>query len=198
MNNASPQATRSNLRTLFTIRPPEQASAGSQSALTRLKAAVGGIPNLAAIMATSPALIDAFVTLRTVFHQHSTLSLAEREIVMLTNAVENGCAYCTAIHTAFALKEGVSTATVAAIRAKGIPPNAREAALVEFDRKLLHARGCVDANEVELFIAAGFAADQVLELIAAAAISTLANYSGRLTQAPLDPFLQPHAVIQAA
>jgi uncharacterized peroxidase-related enzyme len=185
--------TASITTSVFPINSPDAAPAKAQPALARLKESVGAIPNLAAAMATSPALIDAFVTLRAVFHGHSTLSRAERELVFLTNAVENGCGYCTAIHTAFALKEGTSAESVTAIRAKGVPANPREAALVEFDRTLLRNRGRVDPAIVQRFIAAGFTAAQVLELIAAAALSTIANYSGRLTEVPLDEFLLPHA-----
>jgi uncharacterized peroxidase-related enzyme len=182
---------------LFPVNSSDAAPAGSQPALDRLKKAVGAVPNLAAIMATSPTLIEAFVGLRTAFHTHSTLSPAERELVFLTNAVENGCSYCTAIHTLFALKEGASPDSVGAIRERRTPKAARDATLVEFDRQVLRQRGRVDDATVEGFIAAGFTAAQVLELIAAAALSTLANYSGRLTGAPLDEFLKPHAVIRS-
>jgi uncharacterized peroxidase-related enzyme len=190
--------TPSTTTSVFPINSPDTAPADARPALARLKESVGSIPNLAAAMATSPALIDAFVTLRAMFHGHSTLSRAERELVFLTNAVENGCGYCTAIHSAFALKEGASPTSVAAIRANDLPVNPREAALVEFDRALLRNRGRVDTAGVQRFVAAGFTAAQALELIAAAALSTIANYSGRLTQAPLDEFLRPHAPSGAA
>lgn len=165
----------------------------SNPALAKLEKAVGAIPTLAATMATSPTLIEAFVNLRESFYATSTFSPADRELILLTNAVENGCGYCTAIHTAFGLKEGVAQETITAVRAKGALANARESALVEFDRALLRHRGQVSDEDTTRFLAAGFTEAQALELIAAAAISTLANYSGRLTRVPLDEFLQPHA-----
>jgi uncharacterized peroxidase-related enzyme len=181
----------------FSLTPPDAAPEKSQPALARLQASVGAVPNLAAAMAASPTLIDGFVTLRTLFHEHSTLQKADRELLFLTNAVENGCGYCTAIHTAFGLQVGLSPATVEAVRAQHLPDDAREAALVRFDRLLLRGRGRVEPEDIRAFIAAGFTPEQALELIAAAALSTLANFSGRLTGVALDEFLQPHAVTHA-
>jgi len=40
-------------------------------------------------------------------YQAGTFTPAEREIISLTNAVEHGATYCHAIHSTFALKQGV-------------------------------------------------------------------------------------------
>src|SRR5688572_27588494 len=74
----------------------DSAPAASQPVLQRLREEVGAIPNLAGAMAESPVLIDAFVTLRSLFHAKSSFSPVERELLFLVNAVENGCEYCTA------------------------------------------------------------------------------------------------------
>ena len=176
----------------FPVPSPAVAPASSQAALARLKAEVGGVPNLAAVMSTSPALIEAFVTLRALFQAHSTFTKPEREIIFLTNAIENGCGYCAAIHTAFARQAGLAAETIDAVREGKLPADARLAALVGFDRQLLRQRGRVDSAEVEAFMLAGFAREQALELLAATAISTLANYTGRLSRPPLDEFLALH------
>ena len=174
---------------------PATLSPASAESLARLKSQVGAIPNLARRMADAPVLIDAFVTLRERFHEHATLPRPDRELVFLSNAVENGCRYCTAIHTAFALKEGVSSEAVEAVRAGRLPEDRRLAALVGFARILLRQRGRVTAEELDHFCSGGYTAGQALELIAAAAMSTLANFAGRFTQAPLDDFLEAHRVI---
>ncbi len=173
---------------------PALAPAASQPALTRLRQAVGGVPNLAAAMAGSPALIEAFETLRTLFHQHSSLTRPERELVLLVNATENDCRYCTAIHSLFGTKEGLPAEAIEAVRAKRPPADPRLAALAAFARRLISQRGMVSPSDLESFLAGGFKPEQALELVAAAAVSTLANYSGRLTQPALDEFLQPFAL----
>jgi AhpD family alkylhydroperoxidase len=176
----------------FEIHSLDSAPANSIPALERLQKSVGGIPHLAGAMAESPSLIDGFVTLRGIF-QAGTFTPAEREIIMLGNAVENGCNYCRAIHSAFALKSDVPASTVAALRASGSPDDPKLKALSDFARLLLRNRGRVDASELERFLAAGYNKAQALELILGLAVSVLANYSGRMIHPPLDPFLQPQA-----
>src|SRR5262245_23715027 len=88
----------------FPVHTEASAPLASKPALERLRAAVGMVPHLAAAMAESTVLIEAFVGLRETFRR-GTFSPVEREALSLANAVENGCRYCTAIHATFALKE---------------------------------------------------------------------------------------------
>lgn len=177
----------------FPLHTLETAPAASQPALTRLRDSVGAIPNLAASMAESPVLIEAFVTLRGLFHAMSSFSPVERELLFLTNAIENRCEYCTAIHATFAVKAGAPQETVDTVREKRPLADARQNALVEFARRVVRERGHVGADDLQRFLAAGFERHQALELLAALAISTMANYGRHLTRAPLDAFLLPQA-----
>src|ERR1044072_4000965 len=86
--------------TLFPQHTFDSAPAASKPTLLNLKAAVGMIPNLAAAMAESPTLIEAFAGVRAIY-QSGSFSPLEREVLSLTNAVENDCRYCRAIHSTF-------------------------------------------------------------------------------------------------
>lgn len=143
-------------------------------------------------MSSSPALLEACVTLRTLFHAYSTFTKPERELIFLTNALGNGCGYCTAVHTAFGHKEGVAPEAMRSVREGGLPADPRLAALVAFDRLLIRHRGHVHEAATTAFLGAGFSPARALELIAAAALSTLANFTGRLTHPELDAFIEPH------
>ncbi len=169
----------------FAIHSRDTAPAASKSVLDRLKTSVGMVPNLAAAMAESPTLIDAFVTLREIFGRGS-FAPVERELLLLTNAVENGCRYCAAIHSTFGMQAGLSREDVARVRAGGVPQEARLAALCCFDRKVLRERGRVAGADLAIFEQAGFTRAQALEVLAAAAMSSMANYAGRMTQTPPD------------
>jgi uncharacterized peroxidase-related enzyme len=169
----------------------ESAPAASQPVLQRLREAVGAIPNLAGAMAESPVLIDAFVTLRGLFHAKSSFAPVERELLFLVNAVENGCEYCTAIHATFAVKSGAPQETVDAVRSRRPLADARQQTLVEFARRVVRERGRVGPDDLQRFVDAGFEKHQALEVLAALAISTMANYGRHLTHAPLDEFLLP-------
>jgi uncharacterized peroxidase-related enzyme len=176
----------------------ESAPAASQPALQRLREEVGAIPNLAGAMAESPVLIEAFVTLRGLFHAKSSFSPLECELMFLVNAVENGCEYCTAIHATFAIKSGASQETVDAVRGRRPLADARQQALVEFARRVVRERGRVAPEDLQRFVGTGFEKHQALEVLAALAISTMANYGRHLTHAPLDEFLLPQATHRAA
>jgi AhpD family alkylhydroperoxidase len=177
--------------TAFPILTPDTAPDASRPALEKLRASVGMIPNLAGAMALSPPLIHAFVTLRAQLESSGTFGPVERELVSLTNATENGCHYCTAIHATFGIRAGLPADTIERARSGGTPIDPKLAALTAFTRRLLHTRGNVGDAALGEFLAAGFTRDQALELVARLALSVIANYSGHLTQVEPDDAIRP-------
>jgi alkylhydroperoxidase family enzyme len=162
----------------------------SKPALAQLQQAFGVVPNLAAAIANSPKLINSLVG---VFQQVHSSSLTEQEIqiVLLTDAVTNSSTYAVAFHTALALQQGVSSEETDAIRERRAPSNRRFAALSSLAKALIEKRGRVSDEEVESFTAAGFTKEQVFEVIATVAASTITNYAGSIANPPLeDPFRQ--------
>jgi alkylhydroperoxidase family enzyme len=162
----------------------------SKAALEQLQQAFGVVPNIAAAIANSPKLINSLVG---VFQQVHSSSLTEQEIqiVLLTDAVTNSSTYAVAFHTALALQQGVSSEETDAIRERRAPSNRRFAALSSLAKALIEKRGRVSDEEVESFTAAGFTKEQVFEVIATVAASTITNYAGSIANPPLeDPFRQ--------
>jgi uncharacterized peroxidase-related enzyme len=186
MQQSTEQKYERHQMTQFTIHTLETAPAASKPALEKLKAAVGMIPNLAGAMSESPQLIEAFATLGGLLRAGSSFSPVEREIISLVNAVENGCRYCMAIHSTFALHSGVKLTTVDAIRAGQSPGEVRLNALTEYARTMLRERGQINDAALQSFFKAGFTRAQSLEIIAALALSIMANYAGHLTHVPPD------------
>lgn len=170
----------------YRIHTIETAPDKSRPALQGLQQAMGIIPNLAATMAESPTLLNGFVGAFGNF-QGGSFDGAQRQVLLLTNAVTNGSAWAVAFHSTLALKEGVSGADVAAIRSGRLPDDEGHAALSAFTRVLIEARGRAGAAEIAAFRAAGFGADQVLEVIAGIAVSAMANYAGNITDPALEP-----------
>ena len=174
--------------TSFPVHTIDSAPEASRAALQGLAKAFGMIPNLAATMAGAPPLVNSFVGAFGHFHGGS-FSGAERQAVLLTNAVTNRCAWAVAFHSTAALGEGVSADDVAALRERRAPRDPRLAALTPLARALIERRGHLAERDVATFVEAGFRAEQVLEVIAGVAISTMANYAGNVAQPPLDgPF----------
>ena len=171
---------------------PESAPALAAEGLRQLHAAVGLIPNLAATMAESPALLNGFLALRGLYAQ-TGFTPGEAQVLSLTSAVENDCAWCVAFHTAMALKEGVERGAVDALRRGEAPADARLAALSGFARSMVRNRGAVDAPAQQAFHAAGYSPRQALDVVMGRAFSLMANYAAPLTRPAGDDFLKPHA-----
>jgi AhpD family alkylhydroperoxidase len=176
----------------YQIHTVDSAPEGSKQALAGLQQAFGLVPNLAATMASSGPLINSFVA---VFGQFAagTFTGGERQVLLLTNAVTNTCAWAVAFHSTAALGEGVDPAAVEAVRHGELPAEPRLAALSALTRTLIEKRGHLDETDVKAFTTAGFAAEQLLEVIAGLAISTMANYTGNVAPPPLDAPFQAQA-----
>jgi uncharacterized peroxidase-related enzyme len=164
----------------------------SRPVLEQVQQAFGFIPNLAAAIANSPKLLTAFAS---VFQQVHSSSLTEEEIqiVLLTDAVANSSAYAVALHTALALKQGVSPEETDAIRAQHVPRDRRFGALSTLAKALIEKRGHLGEQELDAFLAAGFTKEQILEVIAVVAASTITNYAGTIAKAPLEDQFQQFA-----
>jgi alkylhydroperoxidase family enzyme len=162
----------------------------SKAALEQLQKAFGVLPNLPAVIANSPKLINSLIGLFQQVHS-AGLTEAENQIVLLTDAVANSSMYAVAFHTALALQQGISSEETAAIRERRVPTNKRFAALSTLARTLIEKRGHLNDQELDSFIAVGFTKEQILEVIAIVAASTITNYAGTIANPPLeDPFRQ--------
>lgn len=176
----------------FPIYTIDSAPQAAKPALRDLRAAFGMIPNIAGVMATSPVLINSLVGL---FGRVRGGSFTEAQIqaLLLTNAVTNACTWAVAFHTALALKEGLDPADVDVIRAGRSPEDTKLGALSTLARTLIEQRGRIDDQDRERFLAAGFGKDQLLEVIAAVAASTITNYTGNVTNPALEARFQAYA-----
>jgi alkylhydroperoxidase family enzyme len=170
----------------------DSAPEASKPALRALQKTFGFLPNIAAAMAESPTLLNAFLP---VFqHVHSgTLTEAQVQVVLLTDAVTNTSPYPVALHSMLALKAGVSPADVQAIREGRAPQDRKLATLSALAKEMIETRGHVEEQRLAAFREAGFGEGQVLEAITAVAASTITNYVATITKLTLDPPLREHS-----
>jgi alkylhydroperoxidase family enzyme len=176
----------------FPVHSIESAPQDSRAALETLRAAFGFIPNIAGAMASSSVLVRSLPGL---FKNVHTGSFSEPQIqaILLTNAVTNACTYAVALHTFLALKEQVEPMDVEAIRRGRLPQDLQLAALSRLAKTLIEKRGRVAEQDEKQFLGAGFRRDHLLEVITVVAASTITNYTGNVTNPPLEPQFQPHA-----
>ena len=176
----------------YQIHSVDTAPEDARPLLRGLKEGLGMIPNLAAAMAESPQLLKGFLTVREIY-QGGTFTPAEIQVLSLTAAFENDCAWCMAFHTLMARKEGVSQESIDELREGRSPIEPRLGALSDFAREMVRRRGAVGSAELERFQGAGYTRAQALEVVLGMGFSLLANYAGHLADAPLDEPLRPHA-----
>jgi uncharacterized peroxidase-related enzyme len=177
----------------YPIHTIETAPEGAKHTLGGLRQALGFVPNMAAVMANSLPLVNAFFAAFGHFRGTSTFTPGERQVLLLSNAVANNCAWAVAFHSMEALHDGVGQAEVDAIRRRELPADPRLAALSTLTRALIDKRGHVDETDLKEFTAAGFDDNQVLDVITGVAISTMTNYAGNVAQPPLEAQIQAHA-----
>jgi len=176
----------------FPVYTLDSAPDASKSALRDAQARFGMIPNLAATMATSPVLIQSFIGIFDKVHG-GNFTEPQIQTVLLTDAVTNASAWAVALHTALGLQAGLDPADVEAMRAGRSPSDKKLGALSTLARTLIEKRGRLDDQEIESFLAAGFGKDLLLEVITIVAASTITNYTGNVTNPPLEAMLQQHA-----
>jgi AhpD family alkylhydroperoxidase len=165
----------------------------SKPALEWLQKAFGVLPNLPAVIANSPKLVNSLVGTFQQVHSPGLLTEAENQIVLLTDAVTNSCNYAVAFHTALALQQGISSEETDAIRDRRLPADKRYAALSALAKTLIEKRGHLSEQEFDSFLAAGFTQEHVFEVIAMVSASTITNYVGTIAGPTLDEPFQPYA-----
>lgn len=171
---------------LFTKHTETTAPQGAAEVLARVKDRYGFIPNLAAMVAESPLTLDAVLNLSGAFDKTSFTDV-ERQVILITISVVNGCDYCKTVHTALGRKAGLDDLTVRSLLALAPLPDAKLNALRDFTRALVEERGRLQEEQVCGFLNAGYTNSQVFEVIMGVALKTLTNYSNHLTGARPNP-----------
>ena len=171
--------------TTFPVHTAESAPDGSAEALKGIESRVGFVPNLAATMAGSPVLVTAFGDMQPTLGR-STLTGLEREVVALTLSHANTADYPLAAHGRFAVMQGGSPELVDALCAGGTLTDARLDALATFTRVMIQTRGHVPTPALDAFLAAGYTAENVLEVVAQLGYTTMANLVANIAGPPID------------
>lgn len=157
----------------------------SKKLLEGARKAFGFVPNLLAVMAESPAMLEGYMTLSGIFDK-SDLSSTERQIILMVNNRLNNCGYCMAAHSTISTMQGVPDDVIAALR-DGTPlANAKFEALRVFAVKINESRGWPEAKDVQALIDAGYSKRTVLEVVLGTALKVLSNYTNHIAQTPVD------------
>lgn len=167
---------------------PEQ----SRQALKQAKITLGRIPNLMAIMAESPALVNAYGTILQIFEQ-TAFSDTEKQLVLLTVSHENSCNYSMAAHSTLAQKKQVPAEIIEALREGQPLVDKKLEALRQFVLTVVKNRGHANEAEINAFLDAGYSRAQIFDALVGVGMKTLSNYTNHITEIPLDTAFQAQA-----
>lgn len=118
------------------IQERDQASPGQLPVFEHIVASRGRVPAPFAAMLHRPEIARAAADLGAVIRFSSTLSDHDRELAILTTAVELDCAFERDAHTSLARGAGVSAGTVDAVLEKAPIDPRSDAVPVDFAREL--------------------------------------------------------------
>ena len=172
----------------FALHTHETAPAESQPLLEKSVKNFGMIPNLHAVMAEAPALLEAYQASHEIF-QKTSFDADELTVVWQTVNVEHECHYCVPAHTAIANSMKVDSAVTEALRNRTPLPNARLQVLHLTTLALVRNRGKLSEAELADFFGEGYERRQLLEIVLGISQKVMSNYVNHLAETPIDaPF----------
>jgi len=166
---------------LFTEHSIESAPEKSKAMLEAAEKDMGFVPNLYKFMAESPASLEAYFKVTEILEK-SSLSAKQQQIVLLAISRENSCEFCVAAHSMIGtMMAKVDKSVIDAIRDGQSTGDDKTDALITFSVKLIQQRGWVSDSDKKSFFDAGFTEENALDVVLAASLKTLSNYTNHIT-----------------
>jgi len=150
--------------------------------------AFGMVPNLHAVMAEAPALLEGYQQIHRLFQQTS-FNAEELTVVWQTINIEHSCHYCVPAHTAIANMMKVDSAIINSLLDGSPLANPKLEMLRATTLAMVRNRGVLSDEEIENFFSVGYGKQQLLEIVLGISQKVLSNYTNHLANTPIDePF----------
>ena len=169
--------------TLHTI---DTAPEGSKPLLEKSIKGFGMIPNLHAVMAESPGLLEGYQILHKLA-QDSAFDAEELTVVWQSINVEHACHYCVPAHTYIANAMKVDPAITEALRNDTPLANEKLQTLKDTTLAIVRSRGHLTTEQKEAFFGAGYGNRAVLDIILILSQKVMSNYVNHVAETPVDP-----------
>ena len=161
----------------------DEVSPENQAIFDNLKKMLSFTPNLYATFAHSPTALGTYLALQ---NAKSSLNGKQREIVNLVVSQVNTCEYCLAAHTAVGKMVGFTDAQIMEIRHGRASFDAHLDALAIYVKEVAEKRGQVPPASTEAFLAAGWTAGNLVDVMMAIGDKIISNYLHGATKIPVD------------
>ncbi|WPJ96543.1 hypothetical protein SH580_02350 [Coraliomargarita algicola] len=176
----------------ITLHTLETAPEASKALLEGSIKAFGMIPNLHAVMAEAPGLLEGYQVLHKLF-QNSSFDKDELTVVWQTINVEHECHYCVPAHSFIANSMGVDSAITEALRNRTAMPNEKLQVLHDTTLAMVRGRGQITEEETQRFYDAGYAQRQLFEIVLGLSQKVMSNYVNHIAATPVDAPFQKFA-----
>jgi uncharacterized peroxidase-related enzyme len=160
--------------TILAAVDPAKAESKAKDLLDAVNKKLGVVPNLMRVLATNPAVLEAYLSFSGALGG-GKLGAKLHEQIALTVAEANGCDYCLAAHTLLGKGAGLDSAAILAARA-GRAAEQRSTAALSLARRLVEKHGKVTSQDIAAARAASLSDAEIVEVVAAVAINVFTNY----------------------
>ncbi len=161
-----------------------EADPKAKALLEGVQKKMGMTPNTMRTMANSPAVLEAYLGFSHALRKGSLPSKL-REQIALTVGELNGCQYCLSAHSALGKMVGLSDEEIADSR-RGVSPDRKTEAVLQFARKVVSERGWVSDDDVASLRAAGTSDAEIAEVVAHVAVNIFSNYFNHVAETEVD------------
>jgi uncharacterized peroxidase-related enzyme len=169
---------------------PAEATGKARQLLDGVQANLGLTPNMMRVMASSPAVLEAYLNFSGALAGGS-LSPQVREQIALAVGEANLCSYCLSAHTAIGGKLGLKPDAIAQAR-NASASDAKANAILKLARSIVVKRGEITDEEFQGARKAGLADGEIAEVVANVAVNIFTNYFNNIVQTDIDfPKVEP-------
>ncbi len=175
----------------FTQHTYNTAKQASLPALKQAEELFGFVPNLIAALVESPATVNAYLQLHSLF-EHTSFTAVEKQVIMLTVSRNADCQYCLAAHSTFSKMLKISDERVNAIIYGHPITEPKLEALRIFTHLVIEKQGRLANWDLSNFYQAGYNKQQLLEVILGISFITLSNYVNHINDTSIDMVFAGH------
>ncbi|MEO0325182.1 MAG: carboxymuconolactone decarboxylase family protein [Myxococcota bacterium] len=176
----------------FTIHSIDSAPEAARPMLEATRRVFGGVPNLYAITAESPQVLEAYQVLQRL-SMESGLSAVARNVVWLAASCANNCHYCMAGHSAMAGSQGTPQDVIDDLREGRPLPDPKLEAIRVFATEIVEMRGDISEACTRAFLDSGYTERDILDVLLAVTQKTLSKYVNHFADTPLDRGMEAFA-----
>jgi len=152
--------------------------------LATVRQQMGGVPNILATMAQSPAALSGYLGLAGALAK-GRLTAKLREQIALAVAGANRCDYCASVHTALGGQHGVP-ADELQHNLHGLATDPQVAAALRLSTQIVVSRGNLSDEDLAAARRAGFDDEEIVEIIANTMLNILTNYFNHIAGTEID------------